>query len=120
RREQIEWRIHSAKPIKDRAEPSAGMRAREGKAQRKKQKAKASNTNCGDDPPRKDSQFLVRSTNKRGCDEEDVDRHVGENHEWNEWNAAFPLKIKRGDLTALARNPIAAAVNNQEQDRQSR
>src|SRR5213082_2356725 len=32
RREEIERRIHSAKPIKDCAEPSAGMRARESKA----------------------------------------------------------------------------------------
>jgi hypothetical protein len=29
------------------------------------------------------------------------------------------LKIKRADLTALPSDPIAAAVNNQEQNRQS-
>src|SRR5207247_9451389 len=54
RREKIKGRIHSAKPIKDRAEPSAGMRARESKAQRKKQKAKAGNEDCRYEPPRKD------------------------------------------------------------------
>jgi len=120
RREKIKGRIHSAKPIKDPAEPSAGMRARESKAQREKQKAKAGNENRGDDPPRKDPQLLVRSTKERGRDEEEVDRHVGKNHERNEWDGALPLKIKRGDLTALPRDPIATAVNDQKQDRQSR
>src|ERR1700730_2305776 len=96
------------------------MRTRESKAQRKKQKAKASNEICGYDPPRKDSQLFVRSTNKRGCDEEEVDRHVGDNHERNEWDGALPLKIKRADLTALPSDPIATAVNHQEQHRQSR
>src|SRR5437773_11840126 len=95
------------------------MRTRESKAQRKKKKAKAGNENCGDDPPRKDSQLFVRSTNNRGCDEEDVDRHVGKNHERNEWDGALPLKIKRADLTALPSDPIATDVNDQEKDRQS-
>jgi hypothetical protein len=118
--EKIKRRIHSAKPIKDRAKPSAGMRTRESEAQRKKQKAKACNENCGYDPPRKDSQLLVRSTKERRRDEEEVDRHVGKNHEGNEWNGALPLEIKRTDFTALSRDPIATAVNDQEQDRQSR
>ncbi len=94
RREKIKGRIHSAKPIKDCAEPSAGIRARESEAQGKKQKANARNENCGYDPPRKDPQLLVRSTKERGCDEEEVDRHVWENHERNEWDGALPLKIK--------------------------
>ena len=96
------------------------MRARESKAQREKQKAEAGNENCGCDPPRKDSQLLVRSTKERGRDEEEVDRHVGENHERNEWDGALPLKIKRADLTALPSDPVATAVNDQKQDRQSR
>ena len=96
------------------------MRTRERKAQWEKQKAKASNENCGYDPPRKDSQLFVRSTNKRGCDEEEINRHVRENHESNEWDGVLPLEIKRADLTALSRDPIATAVNHQEQDRQSR
>src|SRR5206468_7979569 len=119
RREKIKGRIHSAKPIKDRAEPSAGMRARESKAQREKQKAKSGNENCGYDPPRKDSQLLVRSTKERGRDEEEINRHVGKNHERNEWDGALPLKIKRADLTALPSDPIATDVNDQEKDRQS-
>src|SRR5882724_5533407 len=96
------------------------MRTRESKAQWEKQKAKASNENCGYDPPRKDSQLFVRWAKKWGCDEEEINRHVRENHERNEWDGALPLKIKRADLTALPSDPIAAAVNNQEQDRQSR
>src|SRR5207249_1815103 len=119
RREEIERRIHSAKPIKDCAEPSAGMRARESKAQRKKQKANARDEDCGYDPPRKDSQFLIRSTQERRRDEEEVDRHVRENHERNERDGALPLKIKRADLAALPSDPIATAVNDQKQDRQS-
>jgi hypothetical protein len=93
------------------------MRPRESKAQRKKQKAKASNEDRGYDPPRKDSQLFVRSTNKRGCDEEEINRHVRENHERNEWEGALPLKIERTDMTALPSDPIATAVNHQEQDR---
>ena len=67
RREKIKGRIHSAKPIKDRAEPSAGMRAWEGKAQREKQKAKTGNKNGGDDPPGKDPQveFIARVLRNR-------------------------------------------------------
>jgi len=95
------------------------MRARESKAQRKKQKAETGNENCGDDPPRKDPQLLVRSTKERGRDEEEVDRHVRENHERNEWDGALPLKIKRADLTTLPRDPVATAVNDQKQDRQT-
>src|SRR4029077_5997674 len=120
RREKIKGRVHSAKPIKDRAEPSAGIRARESKAQREKQQANTGNENCGYDPPRKYPQFLVRSTKERGRDEEEVDRHVGENHERNEWDGALPLKIERPDLTALPSDPIATAVNDQKRDRQSR
>src|SRR6266404_1329658 len=96
------------------------MRTWESKAQRKKQKAKASNENCGYDPPRKDSQLFVRSTKKRGCDEEEINRHVRENHERNEWDGALPLKTKRVDVTALPGDPVATAVDDQKQDRQSR
>src|SRR5207245_7705332 len=96
------------------------MGARESKAQGKKKKAKAGNKNCGDDPSRKDSQLLIRMTKERGRDEEKVDRHVGKNHERNEWDGALPLKIKRANLTALPSDPIASAVNDEEQDRQSR
>jgi hypothetical protein len=96
------------------------VRTWESKAQWEKQKAKATNENCGHDSSRKDSQLFVGSTKKRGCDEEEINRHVRENHERNEWDGALPLKIKRADLTALPSDPIAAAVNNQEQNRQSR
>ena len=88
------------------------MRARESKAQRKKQKAEAGNENCGYDPARKDPQLLVRSTKERSRNEEEVDRHVGQNHEGNEWDDALPLKIKRADLTALPSDPIATPVND--------
>ena len=57
---------------------------------------------------------------RNGAAMKKVDRHVGENHERNERDAALPLEIQRADVTALPRDPIAAAVNNQEQDRQSR
>ena len=84
--EKIKWQVHSAKPIEDRAEPSVSVRARESKTQREKQKTKSCNDNCGDDPPRKNRQLLLCSTKKRSRDEEEVDRHVGENHERNEWD----------------------------------
>jgi len=94
------------------------VRTRESKTQREKQKTKTCNENCSDDPPRKNPQFLLCSTKERSRDEEEVNRHVGENHERNEWDATLPLKIERADLTALCRDPIATAVDDQKQDRQ--
>ena len=41
-------------------------------------------------------------------------------HERNEWDGVLPLKIKRADVTALSRDPIATAVHDQKQDRQFR
>ena len=38
----------------------------------------------------------------------------------NEWDGTLPLKIKRADVTALSRDPIATAVDDQKQDRQFR
>ena len=61
------------------------------------------------------SSSSVRQRNG-AADEEEVDRHVGENHERNEWDTTLPLKIERADLTALSSDPIATAVNDQEQD----
>jgi hypothetical protein len=95
------------------------VRAGESKTQREKQKTKSCNENCGDDSPRKNPQLLLRSTQERSRNEEEIDRHVGENHERNEWDATLPLKIERADVTALFRDPIATAVDNQKQDRQS-
>jgi len=96
------------------------VRARESKTQREKQKTKPCDENRGDDPPRKYPQFLLCSTKERSRDEEEVDRHVGENHEGNEWDTTLPLKIERADVTALSRDPIATAVDDQKQDRQFR
>src|SRR4029077_2069375 len=117
---QIVRRIHSAKPIEDRAEPPDSVRARESKTQREKQKTKACNENRGDHPPQKNPQLLLCSTKERGRDEEEVDRHIGENHERKEWDGTLPLKIERAYLTALSRDPIATAVDDQKQDRQFR
>ena len=38
----------------------------------------------------------------------------------NEWDTTLPLKIERADVTALSRDPIATAVDDQKQDRQFR
>ena len=93
--------IHSAKPIEDRAEPATSVGPRKSKTQREKQKTNACNENCGDDSPRKNPQLLLGSTKKWSRDEEEVDRHVRENHERNEWDRALPFKIERADIDCV-------------------
>src|SRR4029077_6644061 len=52
--------------------------------------------------------------------EEQIDRHVGKNQERDKRNSAFPLEIKNADVAAPRRDPIATAVNDEKQDRQTR
>src|SRR5947199_9541535 len=90
RREKIKGRIHSAKPIEDRAEPSARVRTRKSEAQRQKQKAKTGKENRGYESPRKSLQLLVRSEKECSCGVKEVDCHVRENHERSELVGAGP------------------------------
>ena len=61
----------------------------------------------------------MRPTKKWRDRKEKIDRQVGQNEEWHKWDLAFPFKIKRADVRATRCDPVASAVNNQEQDRQS-
>ena len=71
---QIEWRIHSAKPIEDRAEPSIGVRPRKCKTQRKKQKANSGDQDRSRHSPRKYAQLsFVRQRNGAATKNKSID-----------------------------------------------
>src|SRR5206468_13099865 len=89
-------------------------------AQREKEKTNSCNSNRGCNPPRKGTQCPICPAEKCRCDKEEIDRHVGKDHERNEWNGVFALKAKNIDAAASRCDPIADAVHDQEQDRQSR
>src|SRR5438874_13525281 len=95
------------------------MWSRKCEAQREKQKTKPSDNDRGRDSLRQDRQFAAGPAEKRRCHKKQVDRHVGQNEKWDEWNAAFPFEIKRSDVRTLRRDPVASAVDDQEQDRQA-
>src|SRR5690242_17208247 len=59
RRKQIEGRIHSAKPIENRAEPTAGMRTRKCEPEREKQKTNSGGDDGGGDSFAKSVQLTI-------------------------------------------------------------
>src|SRR5207245_4760675 len=98
--------------------PSSGVRGRKGKAEWKNQKTDSGTEHRGDDAPRKDSELPMCPTKKWRRDKKKIDRQVWKYQERHERNRAFPLKIECADIGALRRDPIAAAVNDQKQNRQ--
>ena len=93
------------------------VRARKGKAERKNQKTNSGNDDRGDDAPQKDSELPICPTKKWRRDKKKIDRQVWKYQERHERNRAFPLKIECADIGALRRDPIAAPVNGQKQER---
>lgn len=119
RGEQIERRVHSAEPIEDSAEPAFGMWPQKSEPQRKKQKANSRRQNRRRDSLGEDRQLTIRSAKKRRGDKEEIDRHVRQNEKRHERDCSFPFKINSWDVCAARGDPVASAVNDQEQDRQS-
>ena len=66
-----------------------------------------------------DGQLAIGPTNKWCGNKEKIDRHVRQNEERHERDPAFPFKIKRTDVRTTRCDPVAAPVNDQEQDGQS-
>src|SRR5215208_4144360 len=114
---QIVRRIHSAKPIEDRADPAISLRSRKRKPQWKKQETDSSDDNRCRDSFSEGPQFAIGPTKKWRANKEEIDRHVRENHERNEWDGALPFEIERADVNALSGDPIATDVDAQKQDR---
>src|SRR5215217_5870523 len=95
------------------------MRSCKRKSQRKKQETNSSDDNRGRDSFAENGQFAISPTKKWRDNKEKIDRHVGQNEEWHERDLAFPFKIRGADVRAMRRDPVATAVNDQEQDGQS-
>ena len=108
-----------AKPIEDRAEPAARVRALEGEAKRKQEKANSRDDDRGDDAFGKRRQFPLAAAKKRRRDKEEIDRHVGNDHQRHERDEAFPFEVERADVVALRGDPIAPAVDDKKEDRES-
>ena len=58
-------------------------------------------------------------TKERRADEEEIDREVGRDQERHERDVPLPFEENRADIGALRGDPIAAAVNDEEQRRQA-
>src|SRR5205823_3837151 len=120
RRKQIVRLVEKLKPIEGGAEPAARVDAREGEVEGKRQE-----NNCRD-AKRRDQSFRKRvhlsfvPAKERRDDEEEVDRHVGNDHQWNERNGALPREEKSGNIVALRRDPIASAVDDEEKKDEER
>ena len=112
-------RIHSTKPIEQRAKPAINVWSRKREPQWKKEETNPGYDNCCRDSFREDEQFAIGPTKKWRDDKEEIDRHVRQNKKRNERNLVFPFKIKRADVGTTGCDPVATAVNDQEQDRQS-
>ena len=61
---------------------------------------------------------MISAAKKRRDNKEKIDRHVGQNEKRHERNLAFPFEVKRADILAMGGDPIATAINDQEQDGQ--
>jgi|SRR5450432_140823 len=112
-------RVQPAEPIENGSKPSACLRPRKSETQRNQQKEKPRDENRRGYAPREDSELAFCPEEKWRGDKEEIDREVGKNHERNKWNSAFPSEVEDADITASRGDPDAAAVNEQEEDRQS-
>ena len=117
--EQIVRAVHSAKPIEERSGPSSSVRSRKRKPQRKKQETNSSDDNRCRNSFSEDGQLAIGATKKWRNNKEKIDRHVRQNEQRQKGNLAFPLEIKGADVGAVRSDPVATAVNEQEQDGQS-
>ena len=115
---QIVGCVHSAKPIEDRAEKTIGMRPRKREMQREKQETSSGDNDRSPNAFGQDRQFAIGSAKKRRDDEEEIDRHIGQDEKRHERKRVFPFEIKRADIRTPRADPVATAVDDQEQDRQ--
>src|SRR6202011_5468034 len=88
-------------------------------AQRQDQKASSRDEDRRRDSLRQNRQLALASAKKRRDEKEKIDRHIRQNEKRHERNRAFPVEIECPTTRAMRRDPVATAVNDQEQDRQS-
>ena len=118
--EKIVWLVEKLEPVEGGAEPAARVDAWEGEVEGKRQE-----NNCRD-AKRRDQSFRKRvhlsfvPAKERRDDEEEIDRHVGNDHQGNERNGALPREEKSGNIVALRRDPIASAVDDEEKKDEER
>src|SRR2546423_5870241 len=112
RGKQVVRAVHSSKPIEGRTEPAVRVRALEGEAKWKEEKANCRNDDRSDNAFGKCRKFSLIATEEWGRDKEEIDREVGNDHKRHEWDGAFPFEIERADVVALRGDPIAVAVDD--------
>src|SRR5436190_3467480 len=81
---EVVGQVHSAEPIESDSKPPTGMRALKGETQRKKKETDSGNTDGDDDAFGQCGQFPRVAAKEWRPDKEEVDRHVGHDHEWHE------------------------------------
>src|SRR5204863_4437922 len=119
RRNQVIGQVHSSKPIESGAEPSARVRPFEGEAEGKEEKADASNEDRCNDAFRKYRQLPLIAAKERRRDKKQIDREIRNDHQGHKGDEPFPAEIECPDVVTLRRNPIAPAVDNQEENGES-
>ena len=98
---------------------SPGLRLWEGKTEWNEQKQNPRDDDRGRHSPNEKLQSgFVRQEEWRG-DKEEIDRHIGQNKEGHERNAAFPGKVEDTNVRTLCRDPEATAINDQKEKRQT-
>ena len=91
-RQLIERAIHLAERIEHGTEPACGVGALKRESERKRQKARAGNEDGQRDPLGEGASLAVARTKERRADKEQVDRHVGHDHQGHERDVPLPLE----------------------------
>src|SRR5579864_9351663 len=108
----IEWRVHSAEPIEDASEPAFGLRAWKRESEWDQKKANSGNDDCCGGSFGENRQLSIGPAKKRRGDEEEIDRHIGQDEERHERDRDLPPKEKCANVRTTCGDPIAATVNN--------
>lgn len=116
-RQKIERRVHPAKPIEDRSKPAVGVRPGKSEPQWETQETNSCEDDCRGYSLREGRQLAISSAKKRRANKEEVDRHVRQNEKRHERYRALPFEIERANVCPPRGDPVAAAVNDQEQSR---
>src|SRR5436189_2717741 len=94
------------------------MGSRESKAQGKEEKTDSGDDNGADDASCKSAEFTLARAQKWRAYEEQVDRHVRDDHQRDKRDESFPFEIQRADVMSRGGERIASAVDDHEQKRQ--
>lgn len=109
------WLIKTVEELEDRRCPVIWLRAWNGHRQWYEQEKRTCNQDGKDDSPSELPQLWLAAANKRCDDKEQIDGHVGHDHPRDERDESFPRVIPSAYIGALRTEPVAPAVNNDEQ-----